>query len=54
MLYLFGGGSLGELSMPASQFAILPGTMHPGLTQKTDLLMAMIPGFLDADEVLAN
>lgn len=44
---LFGGGSLGELSMPASQLAILPGTMHSALTQKTDLLMAMIPSFLD-------
>jgi pimeloyl-ACP methyl ester carboxylesterase len=43
---LLGGGSLGELSMPASQLAILPGTMHTALTQKTDLLMAMIPGFL--------
>lgn len=48
---LFGGGSLGELSLPASQLAILPGTMHTALTQKTDLLMAMIPGFLD-DKVL--
>ncbi|WP_316812570.1 alpha/beta hydrolase [Pedobacter heparinus] len=44
---LFGGGSLGELSMPTSQLAILPGTMHSALTQKTDLLMAMIPDFLD-------
>lgn len=50
---LFGGGSLGELSMPASQLAILPGTMHTALTQKKDLLMAMIPCFLDpGDEVL--
>lgn len=47
---LFGGGSLGELSMPASQLAILPGTMHTALTQKIDLLMAMIPGFLDQGE----
>jgi len=44
---LLGGGSLGEFSMPASQLAILPGTMHTALTQRTDLLMAMIPGFLD-------
>ncbi|WP_257670676.1 alpha/beta fold hydrolase [Parapedobacter tibetensis] len=44
---LLGGGSLGELSMPASQLAILPGVMHTALTQKTDLLMAMIPNFLD-------
>lgn len=46
---LLGGGSLGELSMPASQLAILPGTMHTALTQRTDLLMAMIPGFLDPE-----
>jgi pimeloyl-ACP methyl ester carboxylesterase len=52
---LFGGGSLGELSMPSSQLAILPGTMHTALTQKTDLLMAMIPGFLDvSDEILLS
>lgn len=44
---LLGGGSLGELSMPASQLAILPGTMHTALTQRTDLLMTMIPRFLD-------
>lgn len=44
---LLGGGSLGELAMPASQLAILPGTMHTALTTKTDLLMAMIPGFLE-------
>lgn len=44
---LFGGGSLGELSMPISQLAILPGTMHTALTQKIDLLMAMIPSFLE-------
>ncbi|RPD40713.1 alpha/beta fold hydrolase [Chitinophaga barathri] len=43
---LLGGGSLGELSMPASQLAILPGTMHTALTNKTTLLMAMIPDFL--------
>ncbi|SJZ43330.1 Pimeloyl-ACP methyl ester carboxylesterase [Chitinophaga eiseniae] len=43
---LLGGGSLGELSMPASRLAILPGTMHTALTTKTDLLMAIIPDFL--------
>jgi pimeloyl-ACP methyl ester carboxylesterase len=46
---LLGGGSLGELSMPSSQLAILPGTMHTLLTQKTDLLMSMIPSFLDGE-----
>ncbi|PSL47363.1 pimeloyl-ACP methyl ester carboxylesterase [Chitinophaga niastensis] len=43
---LLGGGSIGELSMPDSQLAILPGTMHTALTKKTNLLMAMIPDFL--------
>ncbi|MFC4870685.1 alpha/beta fold hydrolase [Negadavirga shengliensis] len=47
---LLGGGSLGELSMPVSQLAILPGTIHTALIQKTDLLMAMIPGFLNPEE----
>lgn len=36
--------------MPSSQLAILPGTMHTALTQKTDLLMTMIPDFLDPDD----
>lgn len=44
---LFGGGSLGELAMPASQLAILPGTMHTALIHRTDLLMSIIPNFLD-------
>jgi pimeloyl-ACP methyl ester carboxylesterase len=44
---LLGGGGIGELSMPMSQLAILPGTMHTALTTKTDLLMAMIPDFLE-------
>ncbi|MRG48302.1 alpha/beta fold hydrolase [Chitinophaga sp. SYP-B3965] len=43
---LLGGGGLGELSMSASQLAILPGTMHTALTKKVNLLMAMIPDFL--------
>lgn len=47
---LLGGGSLGELSMTQSQLAILPGTMHTVLTQKTNLLMAMIPRFLEIED----
>ncbi|WP_343743556.1 alpha/beta hydrolase [Chitinophaga sp.] len=43
---LLGGGTLGELSMPASQLAILPGTMHTALTTKTVLLTAMVSAFL--------
>ncbi|MBO9731445.1 MAG: alpha/beta hydrolase [Chitinophaga sp.] len=50
---LLGGGGIGEFGLPASQLAILPGTMHTALTKKTDLLMAMIPAFLDA-EVAVN
>jgi pimeloyl-ACP methyl ester carboxylesterase len=45
---LLGGGGIGEISMPATQVAILPGTMHTLLTQRTELLMAMIPDFLNA------
>jgi pimeloyl-ACP methyl ester carboxylesterase len=46
---LMGGGGVGELGMPKSQLAILPGTMHTALTTKTNLLMAMIPEFLQSD-----
>ena len=47
---MLGGGTLGELSMPTSRLAILPGTMHTLLTQQTDLLMAMIPDFLNSKD----
>lgn len=46
-LRLPGGGSLGELGMPASQLAILTGTMHSGHTQKSGLLLPMIFNFLE-------
>ncbi|QIH32795.1 hypothetical protein [Sphingobacterium sp. DR205] len=32
--------------------AILPGTMHTMLTQKTDLLIAMISDFLDLESYI--
>lgn len=51
---LLGGGSLGELAMPSSQLAILPGTMHTGLTQQTDLLVPMIFNFLDKGNKTRN
>jgi pimeloyl-ACP methyl ester carboxylesterase len=45
---LLGGGVLGDLvPMPAAQLAVLPGTSHIGLTKRTDMLMTMIPPFLD-------
>jgi hypothetical protein len=34
--------------MPASQLAVLPGTSHVTLMNRADLLLAIIPPFLDA------
>jgi pimeloyl-ACP methyl ester carboxylesterase len=49
MFRLRGGGGMGEMvGMSSSQLAILPGTMHSDLTTKVDMLLAMIPPFLDA------
>lgn len=49
MFRLLGGGVLGDLApLPASQFAVLPGTSHIGVTGRADMLMTMIPRFLDA------
>jgi pimeloyl-ACP methyl ester carboxylesterase len=49
MFRLLGGGVFGDMAgMPSSQLAVLPGTMHSNLTQRTDLLLAIIPPFLDA------
>jgi pimeloyl-ACP methyl ester carboxylesterase len=46
---LLGGGVPGELApMPRSQLAVLPGTSHIGVTGRADMLMTMIPPFLDA------
>lgn len=49
MFRLLGGGVLGDLApMPPSRFAVLPGTSHIGVTGRADMLMTMIPAFLDA------
>ena len=49
MFRLLGGGVLGDLApMPSIQFAVLPGTSHIGVTGRADMLMTMIPAFLDA------
>jgi pimeloyl-ACP methyl ester carboxylesterase len=46
---LRGGGVPGDLAgLPPSQFAVLPGTTHMTLVQRADLLLAIIPAFLDA------
>jgi 3-dehydroquinate synthetase len=44
-----GGGVAGDVAgLPSSQLAILPGTTHVTLPSRGDLLLAMIPPFLDA------
>jgi pimeloyl-ACP methyl ester carboxylesterase len=49
MFRLLGGGVMGDLApMPRSQFAVLPGTSHIGMTGRAGMLMTMIPPFLDA------
>jgi pimeloyl-ACP methyl ester carboxylesterase len=50
MFRLLGGGVFGDLptGMPASQLAVLPGTSHVTLMDRADLLLAIIPPFLDA------
>jgi pimeloyl-ACP methyl ester carboxylesterase len=49
MFRLLGGGVAGDLAgLPRSQLAILPGTTHISVMEQTDLLLAIIPPFLDA------
>ncbi|WP_040836720.1 alpha/beta fold hydrolase [Nocardia brevicatena] len=50
MFRLFGGGVMGDTpaGLPDSQLAILPGTSHVGLVHRPDLLLPIIPAFLDA------
>jgi len=46
---LLGGGVAGDIAgLPKSQLAVLPGTTHVTLVQRADLLLAIIPPFLDA------
>jgi pimeloyl-ACP methyl ester carboxylesterase len=46
---LLGGGVSGDnVGLPKSQLAILPGTSHTMVPQRADLLLPMIPRFLDA------
>lgn len=48
MFRLLGGGVIGDLTgLPRSRLAILPGTTHVTLPSRVELLMAMIPPFLD-------
>jgi pimeloyl-ACP methyl ester carboxylesterase len=50
MFHLVGGGRFGDTpaGLPDSQLAVLPGTSHVMAAQRTDLLLAIIPPFLDA------
>ena len=50
MFRLLGGGVFGDTpaGLPNSQLAILPGTSHVSLANRTDLLIPMITSFLDA------
>ena len=50
MFRLRGGGVFGDTpaGLPNSQLAILPGTSHVSLVSRADLLLPMIPSFLDA------
>ena len=49
MFRLLGGGVFGDMAgLPHSQLAVLPGTTHVSLVSRADLLLAIIPPFLDA------
>jgi len=50
MFRLLGGGVFGDTpaGLPNSQLAVLPGTSHVTLVHRADLLLSIIPPFLDA------
>ena len=54
MFRLLGGGIMGDLAgLPKSQLVVLPGTAHfvppgSGVLDRAELLLAMVPAFLDA------
>lgn len=50
MFRLLGGGVFGDMppGLPASQLAVLPGTSHVTAVERADLLLAIVPPFLDA------
>jgi pimeloyl-ACP methyl ester carboxylesterase len=49
MFRLLGGGVFGDTpaGLPNSQLAILPGTSHVTVVYRADMLLSMIPAFLD-------
>jgi pimeloyl-ACP methyl ester carboxylesterase len=49
MFRLLGGGVAGDIhGLPRSQLAVLPGTTHVTLVDRTDWLVSMVMAFLDA------
>lgn len=45
-----GGGKMGDVhGLPKSRLAIIPGTTHVGMMQRTDWLIPMVEDFLDSD-----
>ncbi len=50
MFRLLGGGVFGDTpaGLPSSQLAVLPGTSHVTVVQRIDLLLSIIPAFLNA------
>jgi pimeloyl-ACP methyl ester carboxylesterase len=49
MFRLLGGGVMGALAgLPNSRLAVLPGTTHVSLVERSDWLVSMITAFLDA------
>jgi pimeloyl-ACP methyl ester carboxylesterase len=53
MFRLLGGGVAGDLvGLPRSQLAVLPGTTHVTLIERTDWLLSMVTAFLDAPPAL--
>jgi pimeloyl-ACP methyl ester carboxylesterase len=50
MFRLLGGGVFGDTpaGLPSSQLAVLPGTSHVTVMSRADLLLSILPPFLDA------
>jgi pimeloyl-ACP methyl ester carboxylesterase len=49
MFRLLGGGVPGDMTgLPNARLAVLPGTTHIGVMEQTDLLLALVPPFLEA------